>query len=92
MSNILGKAFTDYKKLILLIDFNVEIEEEHLSEFKSRCNLKNLIKHKTCIKNPKNPPCMYLVLRTALEVFKEVTVFKQDFLIIKNHTITVLKQ
>ena len=51
ISNVLDKVCTDYENLILLGDFNGETGEKHLSQFMSMYNLKNLIKHKTCLKN-----------------------------------------
>ena len=40
----LDKLFTDYENVILLGDFNVEVEEKNLSNFMSVHNLKILIK------------------------------------------------
>ena len=45
--NLLDKVCMEYKPLILLDDFNVELEKKHMSEFMSRYNLKKLLKHKT---------------------------------------------
>ena len=44
-----------YEKVIILGDFNVDIEEKHKKCFCDSYNLKSLIKHSTCYKNPDSP-------------------------------------
>ena len=46
VSTALDKLSTGYENVILLGDFNVEVEEKHLSNFMSAHNLKTLIKTK----------------------------------------------
>ena len=52
ISTALDKPSTDYENVILLGEFNVEVEEKNLSNFMSVHNLKTLIKQKTCFKKP----------------------------------------
>ena len=65
ISTALDKLSTDYENVILLGDFNVEVEEKNLSNFMSVHNLKTLIKQKTCFKNPENPTCIDLILTNS---------------------------
>ena len=61
----LGKVSTDHENVILLGDFNVEIEKKNLSNFMSVHNLKTLIKQKACFKTPENPACIDLILTNS---------------------------
>ena len=54
-STALDKPCTDYENIILLGDFSVKVEEENMSKFMSVYRLRNLVKQKTCFKNPENP-------------------------------------
>ena len=51
-----------YKKMLILGDFNVGIDEPHMKSFCETYNLTNLIKQPTCYKNPDNPMCIDLIL------------------------------
>ena len=51
-----------FDNLILLGDFNVEPEEVNMLDFLNIYNLKNLVKQKTCYKNPENPSYIDLIL------------------------------
>ena len=62
LSIALDKLCTDYKNIILLGDFNVEVEEENMSEFMSAYSLRNLVKQKTCFKNLRTHHCKDLIL------------------------------
>ena len=58
MKNIstgLDQFSATYDNLILLGGFNVEPEEVKMLDFLNIYNLKNLVKQKTCYKNPENP-------------------------------------
>ena len=54
VSAALGKLCMDYENIILIGDFNVEVQEKNVCDFMSTYNLKNLVKQKTCFKNPDN--------------------------------------
>ena len=60
LSTALDKLRADYESIILLGDFNVEVEEKIVSEFMSVYNLRNLVKQKTYFKNPENASCTFL--------------------------------
>ena len=61
LSNFLDLYSSKYKKMLILEDFNVGIDEPHMKSFCVTYNLKNLIKKPTCNKNPDNPTCKVLV-------------------------------
>ena len=65
ISTELDKLSTDYENVIILGDFNVEVEEQNLPNFMSVHNLKTLINQKTCFKNPENPTCIDLILTNS---------------------------
>ena len=60
---------SDYEKFIILEDFNVEINENHMKSFCENYELTNLIKQPTCYKNPTNPTCIDLILTNAPRSF-----------------------
>ena len=70
ISTTLDKLFTDCENVILLGDFNIEVEEKYLSNFMSVHNLKTLIKQKACFKNPENPTCRDLILTNSPRSFQ----------------------
>ena len=78
-------------KSILLGDFNAEVEEKNMSEFMSVYNLRNLVKQKTCFKNPENPLCIDLILTNSPRSFQNSNVFQTGLSDFRKLT-TVLKQ
>ena len=49
-----------YDKVLLSGDFNAQEDETVISNFIYQNNLKNIVKEKTCFKNPQNPTCIEL--------------------------------
>ena len=78
--------------IILLGDFNVEVEEKNMSEFMNLYNLRNLVKQKTCFKNPENPSCIDLILNNSQRSFQNSNVFETGLSDFHKLTTTVLKQ
>ena len=70
LSKSLDVFYSNYDKLLLLGDFNVRVDENHMKSFCENYDLKSLIKRPTCYKNPDCPTCIDLILLTYLEVFK----------------------
>ena len=93
ISTALGKLYTDYENVILLGDFNVEVEEKNLSNFMSVHNLKTLITQKTCLKNHENPACIDLILTNSPRTrsFQSSSLFETGLSDFYKLTITVLK-
>ena len=64
-SAALGKLCRDYKNIILIGDFNVEVKGKNIPDFMGAYNAKCLVKQKTCFKNPDNPSCIDPVLTNS---------------------------
>ena len=62
----IGKDFdvltSKYDNIILMGDFSSEPAETIVSDFCEICNLKNILREKTCFKNPNNPSCIELII------------------------------
>ena len=67
-SDALQKLCRDYKNIILLGNFNVEVKEKNISHSMSAYNLKILVKQKICFKNS-NPSCIDLILTNSPRSF-----------------------
>ena len=52
LSESLDSFSADYEKVIILTDFNVEVNDNHMKSFCENYGFKNLIKQTTCYKNP----------------------------------------
>ena len=65
LSTALDKLSTDYENIILLGDFNVEVEKKNMFKFKSVYSLRNLVKQRICIKNPENSSCVDLIFTNS---------------------------
>ena len=73
--NELGKNLdtltSKYDYIILLGDFNTELTDTALSHFCEIYNFKNLIKDKTCFKNPNKPSCIDLIIANRQKLLKQ---------------------
>ena len=92
LSTALDKFCTNYENIILLGDFSVEVDEKNMSEFMNLYNLRNLVKQKTCFKNPENPSCIDLILTNSPRSFQNSNVFETGLSDFHKLTTTVLKQ
>ena len=75
-STYLDLHSTAYEKILILCDFNVGIEEQHMETFCDNYNLTSLIKQPTCYKNPNNPTCIDLILTNTPRSFQTTCVIK----------------
>ena len=85
LRNSLDLYSSKYEKILILGDFNVEIQEANMKLFCENYNLKSLIKQPTCYKNPNKPttnvPRMFqstCVLETGLSLFHLMTVIIEE--------------
>ena len=63
LSTYLNLHSTKYEKIVILGDFNVGTDEQHIKAFCDNYNLTSLIKQQsTCYKYPNNPTCIDLIL------------------------------
>ena len=60
-----GHALDTYAKFFLACDFNTEETGPCLSEFLTSFYSKNLVKDKTCFKNPENPNAQIFLSQTV---------------------------
>ena len=63
-----------------------------MSEFMSVYYLRNLVKQKTCFKNPENPSCIDVVLTNSPRSFQSSNFFETGLSDFHKLTTTVLKQ
>ena len=62
LGNALDLYNQNYNNFLLIGDFNAEDSEPCISQFLHQYESKNLVKDKTCFKNPNNPSCIDLFL------------------------------
>ena len=61
---------SSYSNFIILGDFNIEMEEQHIQDFCDNYALKSLIRQPTCYKSQSNPTCIDLILTNAPRKFQ----------------------
>ena len=88
----MDKLCKDYENIILLGDFNVEVEEKNMSELISLYSLRYLVKQKTFFKNPENPSCIDFILNNSTWSFQNSNVFETRTSDFHKLTTTVLKK
>ena len=75
VGRVLDSYLTSYDKYILVGDFNREPSDSHMHDFMVNYGLKNIVKDKTCFKNPNNPSCIDLFLTNKPRSFQHTTTF-----------------
>ena len=75
LDRVLDSYLTTYDKYILVGDFNREINDTHMHNFMVNFGLNNIVKDKTCFKNPNNPSCIDLFLTNKPRSFQHTTTF-----------------
>ena len=65
-----------YDNIILMGDFNAEPADTVVSDFCEIYNLKNIIREKTCFKNPNNPSCIDLIITNRPKSFQNSMVIE----------------
>ena len=76
---------------ILLGDFNNKPEEKNRSNFLNTYNLKNIVKQKTCFKNPDRPTCIDLILTNSSRTFQDTYAVETGLSDFHKLVVTVLK-
>ena len=74
IGNNLDLWSSKFDNYLLMGDFNSEPNESAISDFCEIYNTKNIIKEKTCFKNPENPTCIDLILTNRSRSFQDSTV------------------
>ena len=88
--NSLDLHSSKYEKILILGDFNVEIEEADMKSFCENYNLKSLIKQSTCYKNA-NKPFIDLILTNVPRMFQSTCVLEAGLSDFHLMTVTVKK-
>ena len=70
LNSFLDANSTKYEKILILGDFNVEINDPKMQTFSEMYNFKSLIKQPTCYKNPGKPSCNDFILTNFLACSK----------------------
>ena len=81
-----------YKKNLILGDFNIGIEEQHMKAFCDNYNLTSLIKQPTWCKNPNNPTYTDLILSNTHRNFQSTCVIETGLSNFHLMTLTVMKK
>ena len=76
LRNSLDLHSSKYEKILILGDFNAEIEEANMKSFCEDYNLKSLIKQPTCYKNPNKPICIGIILTNVPRIFQSTCVIE----------------
>ena len=83
---------TTYEKSLILGDFNVGIEEQHMKASCDNYNLTTLIKQTTCYKNPNSPTYFDLMLSNTPTSFQSTCVMEARLSVFHLITLTVMKK
>ena len=65
-----------YENIVLLGDFNVNINDPYMESFCESFRFESLIKDPTCFKNPENPSCIHLLLTNSPYSFQHSCVIE----------------
>ena len=80
-----------YDKFLFAGDFNIEDNEPILLEFLTNYDSKNLVKEKTCFKNPENPRCIDLFITNSVMSFQNTTTLATGLSDLHKMIVTVCK-
>ena len=80
-----------FDRVILLGDYNKESKEKNMSNFLSTYNMKNIVKQKTCFKNPGRPTCIDLILTNSSKSFQDTSIVETGPSHFHKLVVTVLK-
>ena len=76
IGKILDLLLSKHDNFMLIVDLNAETTEAAVSDFCEICNLKHLIKDKTCFKDPTKPTCIDLIVTNRPKCFQDTVVFE----------------
>ena len=92
VSKTLDLHSSTYDKIILLGDFNTEIDEQHMQSFCDNYSLKSLIRQPTCYKNFGKPTCIDLILTNMPRSFQGTFVIKTGLPVFHLMTLAVIRK
>ena len=92
LSTYLDLHSATYEKVLILGDFNVGIEEQHMKAFCDNYNLTSIIKQGTCYKNEHSAICIDLILSNTPRSFQSTCVIETGLSDFHVMTLTVMKK
>ena len=87
----LDSQLGQYENFILMGDFNVEPNDANMKDFCQIYGCKNIVKDKTCFKNPINPTCIDLIITNRPKSFQESEVIETKLSDFHKMNLTVMK-
>ena len=81
----------NYDHILLIGDFNLEINERPMHDFCNVYNLESLSNTPTCFKNPENPSCIDLLLTNSKKFFDETAVLESGLSDFHKLVVSILK-
>ena len=91
ISKNLDTFSSKYDNFILIGDLNSEPCELPLKDFCHAYNCQNMIKDKTCFKNPHNSSCIDLIITNRHKNFQNSVVIETGFSDFRKLSLTVMK-
>ena len=80
-----------YEYIIVIGDFNAEVNDKFMRNFCESYNLSSLIKESTCYKNPENPSSIDLILTNSSHSFQCSSVVETGLSDFRKMIVTVMK-
>ena len=81
-----------YEKVLILGDFNIEVDDQNMKTFCDSYSLTSLIKKPTCYKNPSHPKCIDLILTNVSRSFQTTCVIETGLSDFHLMTLTVMRK
>ena len=91
LSKGIDKYLAKYENILILGDFNSEVNEKHMNDFCELYNLQNLIDEPTCYKSTNNPSSIDLMLTNRKNSFHNNMTIASGLSDCQKMTISVLK-
>ena len=82
---------SNYESIIIIGDFNSEINDKCMNDFWESFNLSSLLRESTCYKNPENPSCIDLFLTNSPNSFQNSGVVETGLSDFHRMIVTVMK-
>ena len=92
LSDFLDSHSSTYEKVLILGDFNVEVDDQNMKTFCDSYSLTSLIKQPTCYKNPSPPKCIDLILTNVPRSFQTTCVIETGLSDFHLMTLTVMRK
>ena len=92
LSDFLDSHSATYEKVLIVGDFNVEVDDQNMKAFCDSYSQTSLIKQPTCCKNPSHPKCTDLILTNVPRSFQTTCVIEIGLSDFHLMTFTVMRK